>query len=123
AVVPVAGPHQRQPMWPAGEADVDGAGAVLVDARRRALAGLEEALGLFGSERWAIEERRQLVEDSLVGGLRQIMGDHERQPEAIVAHPGANALAGVWQPPVLDVALRELPTGGPDDLSAGEVRP
>src|SRR5271170_2793153 len=44
------------------------------------------------------------------------MGDGVWQPQPIIADASANALARMREPPVLNIALRELPRGGAQQM-------
>src|SRR5207244_12115949 len=76
-------------------------------------AWLEIRLGLPGGEERPPEERNDLVEEARVLGDLEIPEDHVRKPEQIVGDAGPNAATRQRVPPVLDVALDELPRGGP----------
>ena len=64
-----------------------------------------------------------LVEHGRVAGRREVLGDHERQPVAVVGDVRAHASARERLPPVQHVALGELVARGLDDLLAHEVGP
>ena len=123
AVVPVAGSHQRKPVAAERQAGVEGERAMLEQCRRPVGDdGREEAVGLAGLQRLAFEERDRLVEDGEVGRDVDVMGDGEGQPRAIVGDAGAHALAGMRQPPMLNVAFDELAPRGAQQVLARQRR-
>src|SRR5439155_23407377 len=88
-------------------------GAVLEE--RASLVGgsrLEVRLALSDYERGSVEEGDDLVEDGAVAGDLDIVSDDVRQPEQVIGDPGSDAAAAGRMPPVLDVALAELPRRG-----------
>src|SRR3989441_7516363 len=100
------------------------AGAVLEQrAPRSGHAWLEIRLGLPGGEERPPEEWNDLVEEARVLGDLEIPEDHVRKPEQIVGDAGPNAATRQRVPPVLDVALDELPRGGPKHVLTREVSP
>ena len=60
-------------------------------------------------QRRAFEERHHLVEDRSVAGALDVVRDGVGEPDPVVGDAGAHALPGVRQPPMLHVALDELP--------------
>ena len=68
------------------------------------------------------QERHELLEDRRVGGDLEVMREDERQPDAIVGEPRPDALPGRRMPPVLDVALDELPRRGAEQVGPGQRR-
>ena len=85
--------------------------------------GLEEGLVLARPQHGPFEKRNALVEDGEIAGDLDVMGDRIGQPDAIVGDPRPHALAGMGQPPMLIIALDELPAGGPQEMLADERRP
>ena len=75
--------------------------------------GLEIRLVLANRESRPVEEGNDLVEKTDIAGDFKVMDDRVRQPQKIIGDPGPNAPAGRRMPPVLDIALNELPCGGP----------
>src|SRR5207245_2238362 len=71
--------------------------------------GLEVRLGLSDCELGPFEEGDDLVEDGAVASDFDILGDDVREPEQVIGDPGSDAAAAGRVPPVLDVALAELP--------------
>ena len=124
-VVPVAGSDQGHAIF-AGHFDglIQPPGAVF-----------EEGSGVFGHER--LEEivmrpgrhRRPLqegdlyVQDPRIPGNGDVARDAVAKPDPVVRNTGAHALTGVWQPPVLHVALGELPGRGAQKVGARHLRP
>ena len=100
------------------EALVEAARAVL-EQRGRFVRGhrLEEGVVLAGLQGRALEKRHDLVEHRGVAGGRDIGGGGEGEPDAIVGDPRAHALAGMRQPPMLDIAFDELPAGGAQQMA------
>ena len=74
-------------------------------------------------ERGTVEERHRLVEDRLVAGrldvMRRDVGEPHRSSEMRVRTP----LAAGREPPMLDVALDELPRRCAQDLLARQLGP
>ena len=123
AVVPVARPHERQPVRADGEAPVEGRRTVLEQRRRlRRPFRLEVGVRLVGPQRRSLDEWDDLVEDRRVARDREVAIDHVRQPEAIVRDPGPDAPTRRRMPPVLDVALGELVGRGPQEMLPGRAR-
>jgi hypothetical protein len=52
------------------------------------------------------------VENGAILGDSHVLRGCPREPEHIVGAVRANSFAGIWMPPVLDVALFELASGG-----------
>ncbi len=124
-VVPVAAEDQRQAVLPGAlDREIERAGAVLIEAglglgRFR----LEEAVMLAGLEGRALDEGDLLVEDGAIAADRAVMRGRMAKPDHIVGDQRANAGAGVGQPPMQHVALRELPCGSVEDLRTRQLRP
>ena len=109
AVVPIAAADQRQTVAADRQAGVQGAGAMLVEAGGLVRGGRqEETVALAGLELRAGEKGRRLVEHGGVAGDLDVVRGRVGEPDAIVRYARANPLAGVRQPPVLDVTLDEL---------------
>jgi hypothetical protein len=119
AVVPVAAAHERQPVRPDGQAAVDRTQAVL-EERRLLLrhGGLEVGLELAGRQRLRLEEGDLLVQDRVVAGDLEVAQRRVGKEEEVVRAARARALAAARVPPVLHVALAELPRGGEQQLGA-----
>ncbi len=123
AVVPVAAAHERQAVRADRPAGLERADAVLVDGGgllgdgRAAGRRPRASIGSSGPSRKAVT----LVEHGRVAGRREVLGDHERQPVAVVGDVRAHAAAGERLPPVQHVALGELVARRLDDLLAHEV--
>src|SRR5678815_2910805 len=81
-------------------------------------ARLEVGIQLAGGQHWSLEKRDGFVEDTLVAGHVEIVGRRVGQPEEIVGHACAHAAAHRFVPPVLYVALNELPRRRLQDLRA-----
>ena len=105
AVVPVAAADQRQAVGADRQARVKRAGAMVVQAgglvRDR---WLEEAVALARAQRMASRNGTSRRARRIAGDV-DIVRDGVGQPDAVVRDPGADALAGMRQPPVLDVAF------------------
>ena len=84
--------------------------------------GLEEAVVLARREPRAFQERNHLVQDGGVAGRVDIMGGGVGEPRAVVGDPRAHALAGMRQPPVLNVAFDELPCRCAQQVLARHLR-
>src|SRR6185312_5843498 len=94
AVVPVAGADQRQAMRADGEAAVDRARRVFVQARHVVtVAGREERVGRAVLARRAGQPWQRFVEYGVVTADAHVVHGHVDQPEPIVADAGADALA------------------------------
>ena len=74
------------------------------------------------AERIRFKERHDLMEDRIVAGGAYVMRSDEGEPEQIVRHARAHARTGLGMPPVLHVALDELPRGRAQDVFARELR-
>ena len=91
---------------------LDRSHAVLVEgghfsgALRKVVVGL-----LFRSQRSTLEKRHGLVEDSGITGRGHVPARSVDQPQIIVRRMRPDAVAFRWVPPVLHVALTELPFG------------
>ena len=84
-------------------------------------AGFEERIVPFARQRWTLEEWNLDVEDGAIAGKCHVMCGDERQPHAIVRDVSAHALATVWQPPMLHIALGKLARSGAQDLIAQQL--
>src|SRR5579872_7477079 len=97
-------------MDPESEASLEGAGAVFEQGDGLVGDGrLEEAVMLSRLQRLTLQEGDGFVENGFVARNVDILADRISEPGAIIGDAGAHALAGMRQPPVLDVALDELP--------------
>ena len=124
AVVPVAGPDQRQPVTADREAHLDGPGAVLEQrGRLRRAFRLEVGIHLVGTERRSLDERHDLVEHADVAGHGHVAVDGVGQPQAVVGDARPHATARRRVPPVLDVALGELLGRGTQEVLARQLAP
>jgi hypothetical protein len=92
-------------------------GSGLVRDRR-----LEVGMVLVGAQRLAIEKRYGLVQDRAISGRLDIVCDGVSQPYPIVRDARADALAEQRQPPMLNIAFDELPSGGAQEMFAGQRR-
>ena len=84
---------------------------------------LEEAVVLAGLQQLAFQKRDHLVEHGGIAGGVDIMRDRVGEPRPIVGDARAHALARMRQPPMLHVALDELPRGGAQQVLARHRRP
>ena len=113
AIVPVAGADQRQAMRAGGKTEVEAARAVLEKrCRFVGLVGQEVEIVLAGANSGAVDERHLLVEDRGVTGGLYIVRCDRGEPRPVIGDARAHTLAGRRKPPMLDVALDELPAGG-----------
>ena len=118
--VPISG----RPCAPVREAEVEAARAMLEQRRRLVgLAGLEVEIVLARLERRAVEERHLLVEDRHVARRLDIVRRDRGEPRPVVGDARAHALAGRREPPMLDVALDELPRRRAQDVLARQLGP
>src|SRR6266403_1505601 len=109
AVVPVARSEQRQAMRADGEAPVQRPDTVLEEGRGpRRRPGRRKDLVLVYVERRAFQKGQQFVEHGEIPGDGEIVAHDERQPDAVVGHPGFHALPRSGKPPMLYVARREM---------------
>ena len=111
AIVPVARADQRQPMIAARACAIERAHAMLVQ-RARGLADdwLVVDLVLVRLERPHVEIRGVLIPDASVATHFHVVVGAEGQPREVVGEPRAHAASARLVPPVLDVALPELPS-------------
>ena len=72
---------------------------------------VEEAVVFAGLQKLAFQERDHLVQHRGIGGRADIVRDRVGEPRPIVGDARAYALTRMRQPPMLDVALDELPRG------------
>ena len=107
-----------------GEPALERAHAVLEE---RAVLGRDARLRVgvvrVRRERRRLEERDALVEHAGVAGGPDVVRDRVRQPDEVVRAAGARPAAARRVPPVLDVALEELPRRRPQQVLAHERRP
>ena len=123
AVVPIAAPHQRKAVLAEPQTVLDGADAVLVDGRvfgRRLRLVVVRVLARI--DRAPFEKRHALVEHGDVARRRHVPAGRVGQPEKIVGEVRADPVSTGRVPPMLNVALRELPPGAADDLLARQRR-
>ena len=78
---------------------------------------------LFGLQKLAFQERHLLVQHGGIAGRADIMRDGIGEPGPVVGDPRAHALAGMRQPPMLHVALDELPRRRAQQVRARHRRP
>ena len=90
-------------------------------AALRGHTGLEIRLVLANRESRPVEEGNDLVENTDIAGHFKVMEDRVRQPQKIIGDTGPNAPSGRWMPPMLDIALNELPCGSPQQLRTRDV--
>src|SRR5258706_7353359 len=82
---------------------------------------LEEGVALALPQHGSLEKRDLLVEHARVARDVDIMPHDVRKPYPIVGNARADAAAGLGQPPMLNVALDELPRCGPQNVFARDV--
>ncbi len=106
-----------------GETLLEPARAVLEDGCRLVGGhGLEEVVGLAVMQRRPFEERDHFVEDGRIAGRVHVVRHAVAQPRTVIGDAAADPAARLRQPPVLDVALRELPARGTQQMLARESR-
>ena len=105
------------------EALIERTRAVLVE-RCVLLGDVRQIVGvvLLGFERPAAQEVQILIEHRGIACRFNVVGGDVSKPGAIIGDLGAHALPRRGQPPVLHVALDELPRGRAQHLFAREVR-
>ena len=122
-VVPIACAKEGEAVFTRRHAPVDRAEAMLEQGLvfrgngRRAVC----FVFLSGEER-RLQERNTLIQDAGVAGCANVLRDRERQPEEIVGAMRADARAAGRVPPVLHVALDELPRRRQKDVRASQLR-
>ena len=84
---------------------------------------LKKAIRLACFEWRALEKRNQFVEHERVLRRLDILSDRVRQPSTIVGYSGPDALTGMRQPPMLNVALGELAGGRAQEVFARQIGP
>ena len=104
-------------MWPEPIALLQSAHAMLVH-RPGLLAAVRpvEVFLLVWAEDRRLDVGHNLVEQLRVTSRGNVVVDDQGQEVEIVADPGADADPGRRMPPVLDIALLELPGCRPQDL-------
>ena len=128
AVVPIPGAYERQAVHTVLQALIERQRAVL--EQRCALVrdrGHEEYVVLLGPQYGALQERHLDVQYGRLAGALDVRRTGIGEPDPIISDAGAHALPGVaghhrGQPPVLDVALRELAGRRAQQLCAREGR-
>ena len=68
-----------------------------------------------------VKEGNDFIEETDIASDFKVVDDRVRQPEQIIGDAGPHAPAGWRMPPVLDIALHELPRGGAQHLRARDV--
>ena len=104
------------------EASVERARAMLeqcsrIGCHRR----FEVRVSLSVEEHWSLEKGNGFVEQRVVAGGPQVVRCGVRQPEEVIGYARAHAASGRLVPPMLHVALDELPRRGLDDLRARQI--
>ncbi len=74
-------------------------------------------------QRRSFEKGNLRFENGRIPGDPDVVGHHIRQPEQIVGDPGTDPGAARRVPPMLDIPLGELATGGQQDLFPRQMRP
>src|SRR4029453_7424029 len=109
-VVPITRTYQRQAVNSDRQAVIERARTMLEE--RASVGGgarLEVRPALSNLELRSFEEGDDLVEDGAITGDLEIAGDDVRQPEHVIGDARSDAAAAGRVPPVLDVALLEMP--------------
>ena len=124
AVVPVAGADQRQAVAPTCQAGIEAAGAVL--EQRADLVGDRRAGRSCRARRPAdaAPSRNGTISSSTAASpvALDIVRDGVGEPDPVVGDPRAHALTRMRQPPMLHVALDELPRRGAQQVLARHRR-
>ncbi len=117
AVVPVPAAHERQAVGSETQAVLDGAHAMLVQRAHllRARGQVVVAVLLF-VDGTSLEVRHLLAQDARVAQRGDVAADGVGQPQVVVRDARADPAAEERMPPVLDVALAELPRRRTQDL-------
>ena len=96
---------------------LQGADAVFVHGARLLAHGRQVVvLLLVGPQHRGLQERHSLVEQGGIAGRGDVVVDDQRQEVQVVGDARADAAAGRRVPPMLHVALLELPRRRPQDL-------
>src|SRR4249919_2199693 len=94
---------------------------------------LEKACALFGNSRLKegivltlaqhgpIKERYLFVEHGEISSRIDIVRGDESQPTSVIGNTGSDTSAGLWQPPMLNVAFGELPASCTNQMSARDI--
>src|SRR5690606_17130904 len=82
----------------------------------------EKGVMLSFDQRLPFNEGNLLLEDRPIAGNLHVVVDCIGEPNDVVRNKGAHAGTGARQPPVLNVAFRELSAGGIEDLRSGQLR-
>ena len=124
AVVPVAGAHQGQAVHAGLEAEIEAPRAMLVQRRRLiGLAWLEVEIVLARLEGGTVEERHLFVEDRRIARRLDVVRRDRGEPRPVVGDARAHALPGRREPPMLEIALDELPRRCAQDVLARQLGP
>jgi len=124
AVVPVAGAHQRQAVHAGLEAAIEAPRAMLVQRRRLiGLAWLEVEIVLARLEGGTVEERHLFVEDRAIARRLDVVRRDRGEPRPVVGDARAHALTSGREPPMLEIALDELPRRCAQDVLTRQLRP
>ena len=122
AVVPVAGADQWETVGADAKTAIDRCCTMVVEGPLpRRWFRLEVQVVLIELEERSLQKRDRLVEDGIVGGDGEVAVDRVRQPQPIVGDVRAHATTGRGMPPVLDVAVDELTSGGSKQVLAGKL--
>src|SRR3954447_4485667 len=106
-----------------GRAFVDRAHAMLEHAAVFARhVGCAVGFLLVVGEEWRGQKRYTFIENGVVAGRTNILGDDVRQPQQVIRASSTKATAGGLVPPVLNVPFDELPPRGAEDMFARERR-
>ena len=117
SIVPIPGAHQGKAVNPELVAVLQGTFAMLVDGPRLFADGRQAIVfHLAGPKHRGLQECHTLVEQGGVACRDDVVVDCQRQEVQIVGDAGAHATAGRRVPPMLHVALLELPCGRAQDL-------
>ena len=123
AVVPVAGPDQRQSMRAESETMQNRPHAVQIDIRAFVGPARQVVVRVvLRIDRAAFEKVRGLVENRHVAGGQDVAACRQWQPKVIVRAMRAYTPSRRRMPPMLDVAFQELTARTERDLRAHEAR-
>ena len=124
AVVPVTGSDEWQAMtakWPGWRPEPWRNARTALRIRSEGC-GRKKASCSSPGKLLAFEEWNRLVKNACITGARHVVGGGEGKPSAIIGDAGADTLAGMRQPPMLNVAFYELSCRSPQQVLARDDR-
>ena len=84
--------------------------------------GLKKGFVLAVAQCRSLKEGNDLIQDAEITGDLDVVGDNIRQPDSIIGDSRANPSSRFRQPPMLYIALYELPRGGSKQMLARHIR-